>query len=137
MIIPTASKTRLPPALAYPVGVELLSKHLAGVPHFPEFRIRFSDAVGAQKSDFQEIMAQGSDYDIVRVTLWPSQIYVFPVKRVLKHAAREALVVYGLPQLREWVLKRGMRLLMTHATCRIIFSPSTQTMHFQEQDQVG
>src|SRR5262245_33876675 len=138
MLIPTLYKTRLSREFSYPVGAELLSEQLAGVPHFSEFRIRFSDVVTAWKSKFQQMIAEGADYEIVRVHLWsPFDIFVYPVKRELKHAAHEALVSHGLPQLRDWMLRQSSRTTMTFATCGIVFSPATQTVHVQEHDHVA
>src|SRR5258708_5461772 len=121
VLIPTTYKTRLPREFSYPIGAEALSKHLAGVPQFSEFRICFSDVVSAWKSKFQQIIAEGADYEIVRARLWsPFEIFVYPVQRILKHAAQEALVSGGLPKLRDWMLRQNSRTSMTFASCSII-----------------
>src|SRR5205809_4720577 len=124
MLIPTLYKTRLPREFSYPIGAEALSKHLAGVPQLSEFRICFSDLVSARKSKFQQMIAEGADYEIVTARLWsPFEIFVYPVQRALKHAAQEALVSHRLPQLRDWMLRQSSRTTLTFAYCSIIFSP--------------
>ena len=138
MLIPTLYKTRLPRELSYPIGAAALSEHLAGVPQLSEFRICFSDVVSAWKSKFQQMLAEGADYEIVTARLWsPFEIFVYPVQRALKHAVHEALVSHGLPQLRDWMLQQSSRTTMTFASCSIIFSPPTQTVHIQERDHVA
>ena len=138
MLIPTLYKTRLPREFSYPIGAEALSEHLARVPQFSEFRICFSDVVSAWKSKFQQMIAEGADYEIVTARLWsPFEIFVYPVQRSLKHAAHEALVADGLPKLRDWMLRQGARTAMTFRSCSIVFSPPTQTVHVQERDIVA
>src|SRR4051794_38228251 len=114
MVIPTLYKTRLPRNLSYPIGAEALSEHLAGVPHLSEYQLCFSDLVSAWKSEFQRILATGADYEIVRVRFWsPFEISVYPVQRILRHAAHDALLSHGLPQLRDWMLQQALRTTMT------------------------
>ena len=138
MLIPTRYKARLSREFSYPIGAEALSQQLAGVPCFDEFQISFSDVVSAWKSKFQRMVAEGADYEIVRVRFWsPFEISVYPVQRTLKHGAKEALVSHGLPQLRDWMERQGSRTTMTFASCGIIFSPPTQTVHIQEDDRVA
>jgi hypothetical protein len=138
MLIPTRYKVRLSREFSYPIGAEALSEQLAGVPHFDEFQISFSDVVGAWKSKFQQMLAEGADYKIVRVRFWsPFEISVYPVQRALKHAAQEALVSHGLPQLRDWMVRQSSRTTMTFASCGIVFSPPSQMVHIQEHDHVA
>jgi hypothetical protein len=138
MLIPTLYKTRLPRELSYPIGAEALSEHLADMPHFSEFRICFSDVVSAWKSKFQQMIAEGADYEIVTARLWsPFEIFVFPVQRGLKHAAQEALVSHGLPQLRDWLVQRGSRAATTFASCSMIFSPPNETVHVKKLERVA
>jgi hypothetical protein len=138
MIIPTRYKVRLSREFSYPIGAEALSEQLAGVPHFDDFQISFSDLVSAWKSKFQKMIAEGADYEIVSVRFWsPFEISVYPVQRTLKHAAQEALVSHGLPQLRAWTLRQGSRRTTTFASCGIVFSPQSQGVHIQEQDHVA
>lgn len=138
VLIPTRYKVRLSREFSYPIGAEALSEQLAGVPHFSEFQICFSDVVSAWKSKFQQMLAEGADYEIVRARFWsPFEISVYPVQRALKHAAQEALVWHGLPRLRDWMVRQGSRTTMTCAACDIVFSPPTQTVRIQEHDHVA
>jgi hypothetical protein len=138
MLIPTLYKVRLPREFSYPIGAQALSEQLADVPHFADFRICFSDLVSAWKSKFQRIIAERSDYEIVRVRLWaPFEISVYPVQRILKHTAHELVLSQGLPKLRAWIVQRGNQTSMTFASCSIIFSPSTGTVHTKALDHVA
>jgi hypothetical protein len=56
---------------------------------------------------------------------------------VLKHAAQEALVSQGLPQLRDWMMRQGSRTTTTFASCGILFSPPSRTVSIQEHDHVA
>ena len=138
MLIPTRYKVRLSCEFSYPIGAEALSEQLVGIPHFDEFQIYFSDVVSTWKSKFQQMLAEGADYEIVRVRFWsPFEIGVYPVQRPFKHAAQDGLVSHGLPQLREWMVRQGSRTTMTFASCGIVFSPPSQTVHIQEHDHVA
>lgn len=138
MLIPTLYKTRLSREFSYPIGAELLSEQLADVPQFSEFRICFSDAVGAWKSKFQRMIADGTDYEIVAARLWsPFEISVYPVQRELKHAAQKALVAHGLPKLRDWMLQHRSPSSLRFASGAILFSPPTKIVHFEERDHVA
>jgi hypothetical protein len=104
MLIPTRYKQRLPERFSYPVGAELLSQHLAGLPQFADLSVCFSDRPTWRASKFQQMLADGSPYEIVTASAEPSAyIYVYPVQRHLRHPARCALVSHGLPALRAWL----------------------------------
>jgi hypothetical protein len=134
MLVPTLYKKRLSKQLSYPIGAELLSEHLTGVPQFSAFTICFSDVVSAWKSKFQRILAEGADYEIVAARLWePYMIYVYPVRRQLKHAAQQALLSHGLPALRDSMLKHHPASPLRDVYARIMFSPPTQTVYFRER----
>jgi hypothetical protein len=138
MVIPTLYKTRLPRELSYPIGAETLSEHLANVPHFFEFRICFSDVVSGWKSNFQQMLVEKADYEIVTARLWsPFEIFVYPVQRGLKHAAHDALVTCGVPRLRDWIVQRSSRAATTFASCSLVFSPTTRMVHVIQQEHVA
>ncbi len=138
MLNPTLYKARLPRDLSYPIGAEALSEHLADVPQVSEFRICFSDVVSAWKSKFQQMIAERADYEIITARLWaPFEIFVYPIQRSLKQAAHEVLVSHGMPQLRDWMPRQSSRTALTFASCSIIFSLPTQTVHIQERDHAA
>jgi hypothetical protein len=138
MVIPTLYRTRLSREFSYPVGAEILSEALAGVPNFSDFRICFSDVVSAWKSKFQQMLATGVDYEIIRARLWsPFEIFVYPVQRGLKHPAHEALVSNGLPKMREWMSREGSPSSLKLASGSIVFSPPTLTVRFEERNHVA
>jgi hypothetical protein len=138
MLIPTLYRTRLSREFSYPVGAEVLSEHLAGVPRISDFHICFSDVVSAWKSKFQKMLADGVDYEIVTARLWsPFEIFVYPVQRRLKHPAHEALVANGLPKMREWMLRQGSASSLKFASGSIVFSPPALTVRFEERNNVA
>jgi hypothetical protein len=137
VLIPTLYKTRLSREFSYPVGAELLSEQLEGVPNFAEFHICFSDVVSAWKSKFQQILATGADYEVIRARLWtPFEIFIYPVRRPLKHAVQEALLSTGLPKMREWILSQPTPSSLKFASGLILFSPPTLSVRFEERNHV-
>jgi hypothetical protein len=138
MLIPTLYRVRLSRDFSYPLGAELLSEHLGGVPQFSEFRICFSDNVSAWKSKFQEILADGADYEIVTARLWsPFEIFVYPVQRQLKHTVQQALISDTLPKMREWMMRQGSPSSLKFACGGIVFSPPVLTVRFEERNHVA
>lgn len=126
--LPTRYRQRLPQEFSFPLGAEVLSEHLAGVPRFSECSVGFSD-VTARKADFQRILAERGDYAIVTVLLVPAfEILVHPVPRALKPAARAALVATGLPLLREALLRRDPENPAAATAFRIMFSIADRTV---------
>ena len=137
MLIPTLYKNKLPRELSFPVGAEILSEQLVGVPRFSEFRVCFSDSISAWKSKFRRILAEGTDYEIVSASLGLPKIMVYPVKRELRHQVREALLSDGLPKLRGWMMRRSKPSELTSGFAGIIFSPSTLTVYLEERNHVA
>jgi len=134
MLIPTLYKVRLSREFSYPVGAELLSEHLAGVPRFSDLRLCFSDVVTVWKSKFQRMLKEGSDYAIIEARLWePFELFVYPVQRHLKHAAQDLLISQGLPMLRDWMLLQNPDNTLRDALCRIMFMPPTQAVYLRER----
>lgn len=134
MLIPTTSKQRLPQGFSYPVGAELLSEHLAGLPQFADLRVCFSGSPTWQASKFQQTLADGSPYEIVTAAAEPSEsIYVYPVRSPLRPAARRALVSRGLPALRAWLAEHFPVDPLRPAFCRVMFDPPAATVFLRER----
>ena len=133
MLIPTGYKLRLPQRFSYPLGAELLSEHLAGVPQFADLRVCFSDRPTAWASEFQRTLADGVPYEIVRVSADPStSIYVYPVQSHLRHPAQQALVSHGLPALRTWLRDHFPVDPLRGGSCRVMFDPPATTVFLRE-----
>ncbi len=138
MLIPTLYKIRLSRELSYPIGAELLSEQLEGVPNYSEFHICFSDVVSAWKSKFRQTLATDADYEVITARLWsPFEIFIYPVRRSLKHAVHEAVVSTGLPKMREWMLRQTAPSSLKFASGLIIFSPPTVSVRFEERNHVA
>jgi hypothetical protein len=134
MLIPTLYRAKLSKEFSYPVGAELLSESLLGVPHFGDFKLCFSDVVTAWKVKFQLMIAEGLDYVIIKARLWePWEIYVYPVQRQLKYAARGSLIAIGLPMLRNWMFRHEPHSPLREPLCRVMFSPGTKAVYLRER----
>lgn len=117
MLLPTDSRDKIGRNLAYPVGAELISHALDGVPQAARTSIRFEAYTIFWASQWNKILREGRDYVLVQCSLeWDGKntgllseiswhIVVRPVLRELKAPAREALVSDGLPSLRAFMLR--------------------------------
>ena len=131
-LIPTQYKIRLSREFSYPVGAEILSESLAGVPQFSDLSIRFSDRPTAWASKFQRTIAEEADYKIITAGGLPPELFVYPVLRRLKHAAHEALLARGLPLLREWLINHHPPDPLKFTSCEIVFSPSALDVYLRD-----
>jgi hypothetical protein len=123
-MIRTASKTKLPKTLSYPLGAAAISEALAEARHVNELSLRFYGQPVWPASEFQRILKDGLPYRILNVwylpptrpgysgpnTLVESGWYggrcalsVYPVRRELRSLAGEALRRRGLPAVVEWL----------------------------------
>ena len=133
MLIPTGYKRRLSQGFSYPVGAELLSEHLAGLPQFADLRVCFSESPTWQASKFQRTLADGVPYEVVTASADPSaSIYVYPVQSHLRHPARQALVSHGLPALRAWLSEHFPVDPLRGASCAVMFDPPVATVFLRE-----
>jgi len=122
-MIPTKYKSKLPQTLSYPVGAEVVSASLKGVPQEPALTIGFYDKPVIFASDFAKLRETNSPYPIFNASYrhiqpgltaskqfisegWYEETWelsVYPVPRKLKSVARQALITEGLPQVRNWL----------------------------------
>ena len=122
-MIPTKYKSKLAHTLSYPIGAEVVSASLKGVPQESALTIGFYDKPVIFASDFAKLRESNSPYPIFSVSYrhiqpglsasnqflaegWYEETWelsVYPVPRQLKSLARNALVSEGLPQVRNWL----------------------------------
>jgi len=122
-MIPTKYKSKLPQTLSYPIGAEIVSASLKGVPQESALILGFYDKPVIFASDFAKLRESNSPYPIFNASYrhiqpgltasnqfiaegWYEETWelsVYPVPRQLKSLARQALVSVGLPQVRKWL----------------------------------
>lgn len=103
-LIPTGFRYSISKELSFPVGAELISKALFGVPDYDKLRLDFS-AYGdrARPHSVREMVEAGEQLAIVNV--WGNtNIRVEPVLREHKSVVRKVLSDIGLPRLRQWLI---------------------------------
>ena len=115
-LIPTAHKGRLPKGQSHPLGAEIVSDALRGVPLWSELDLRFNaiqkhglglfvpggggslrGRTGRQLLSFLEVMYCG---------FWGSGVWTigtFPVRSSDRDPIRKILTTLALPRLREWL----------------------------------
>jgi hypothetical protein len=109
---PTRFKSKISTKLSYPLGAELISSELAGVPQAGDLEVTFS-------AKYETMQTRGKPYAIFQVqyagerrrsfpcvSIRPDPawtIRVHPVPRGLKHAVQESLVREMFPHVREWL----------------------------------
>ena len=103
MLFPTRLKCKISSKLAYPVGAELISSELQGVPQAQSLEIHFY-------SKYERVETRGNPYAIFTVTYAGTHSYlpgwrieVRPVPRALKHKVMEALTSEFFPRIRQWL----------------------------------
>ena len=109
--------------MAYPIGAEVISEALIGVPQFKDLTVSFSPYNFAFASDFQEARKQSKPYKIFEVSMIhidkylssPKQfiedgfyaerwgIDVYAIHRELKSIAKRLLIEEGLPKAKIWL----------------------------------
>ncbi len=114
-LIPTTHRGKISRQLCYPVGAEMISEALRGVPHFERlslwFRAADRDSLGtpaklcaAAKRDEPLPVLKASYITSSRLygeERWRLEVYAVP--REDRAAVRRALMDEGLPQVRAWL----------------------------------
>lgn len=120
-LIPTVCRQKLSRELSYPLGAELLSEALAGMPQYTDLCIEFYGQWNGTPAQVRRLAREGqplavlkaSYIDFTRLTgeeRWKLQVY--PVPREYKSRAKQALLEHALPQVRNWLAcfkDRGLR----------------------------
>jgi hypothetical protein len=104
---PTRIKAKISSKFSYPLGAELISSELAGVPQAQSFEISFY-------AKYERIETRDKPYDIFTVSYSGTQSYlpgwriqVRPVPRTLKHAVKDAMTGEFFPRIRQWLEKHS------------------------------
>lgn len=106
-LIQTGWRDKLPKGLSYPVGAELISAALAGVPQFDDLSIYFSITgwmsitSGAEDDEAQPFMrafSAGLNFNVGNAS-----VSVPAVPSMYRQTVRKALVDYGMPKVKSWL----------------------------------
>jgi hypothetical protein len=125
MLIPKTFKAKLSQTMTYPIGAEVVSEALVGVPQFEKLMISFTPPNFGSASIFQDARKQNQSYKIFEVSMhhhlknltspkrfieegfynenW--EIHIYAVPRELKAIAKQLLLNEALPKAKEWCEK--------------------------------
>jgi hypothetical protein len=106
-LIPTQWKEKLPRGYSYPVGAELLSQALWGIPHYPDLSIGFSWRDTFWASAYQARLKALGDIDLIKFHRshpddWTISVNAVPSAH--SRSARESILTIALPALRAVLL---------------------------------
>jgi hypothetical protein len=108
-LIKTSLRDKLSKELSYPVGAGIISSKLSGVPQYEHLWLSFNKAcgtpvsAGSRRKDidtFHRILACHFNLNYGG-GMW---ISVYAIRGKMRKATRDALIVYGLPKLRGWLV---------------------------------
>jgi hypothetical protein len=152
-MIRTEFRSKLANAFSYPIGAEVLSHGLNGVPQLSSLSISFRSSPDVSASAFRRLILEGRPYPIIRArfTRWdkrPSvgddgwaqeylagvwRLEVFPVPRGIKAIARRHLLDTGIPAVRSWLAApRAPSWYYGRKRCDVMFSPDEATIAVTE-----
>ena len=114
-MIKTSYKEKLPQGMSYPVGAEIVSNALAGVPQYEELQISFwfRDEYWASsytrkikgKGEITVLEVSHSSFSRYAFDKW--QIHINSVPSTYKKQVSEQLVAQVLPELHQRLIKAG------------------------------
>jgi len=133
MTFPTRVKAKISSKLSYPLGAELISSELAGVPQARILEINFH-------AKYERMETRGMPYSILKFSYSgpagsyhprsiPWSIEVRPVPRALKHTVKESIVRDFFPRIRQW-LEKHAGLTSTHGShsLSVVFDGNCETL---------
>jgi hypothetical protein len=149
-LIPTTGhKTKLPKTMSYPIGAELVSQGLAGVPQQDDLRLSFTYHSSFEKEykhdhpfKIFEARFDKSEMDLTMSNEFIEQgayeekwdLTVYPVPREKRSAAHRLLLEEGLPGIAKWLATERTPLWKTgHKTISIFFDQAEESISFQEE----
>lgn len=119
-LIPTRFKSKIAHTHSYPIGAEVISRALAGVPEFDRFELTFWDYKFQPLATSYEVLKiaylkRGSLHSASREMLerrdfdskW--SIMIKPVSRGQRHAIQTHLLERRLPFARQWLIENATK----------------------------
>nr|WP_319395940.1 hypothetical protein [uncultured Desulfobacter sp.] len=148
LLIPTSYKEKLPKDISYPVGAELISQHLEGVPQFNELKLSFFFWTGAYHNilnrdihTFLEVTYSRSENSISNtkkneVTQWVTpewRIGVSPVPGKIRKKVREVCIAEGFEIIKDWLLKdRPNNWYYGRKSIKLLYDATGEKLQFKE-----
>ena len=111
-LISTAYRQKISKELSYPLGAELLSEALSGVPQYPDLFIEFHGRWNGTPAEVRRLAREGRVLPVFRASYvdftklygeeqWKLQVY--PVPSEDKSQTRQAIIEHALPRVRSWL----------------------------------
>jgi hypothetical protein len=147
------SKPKLPSYLSFPIGTEAISAFLKDVPQFGSLDLVFSADPMRSVTRFRRVIEADKPHPVLRAQFvrWEKKpsigdeswlqeylqgkwsLWVYPVRRILKPKAKQALVSQGLPRIAEWLaLDRPPSWYFGRKSCEVVFVPKDETVRIEE-----
>ena len=112
-MIKTSHKDKLPQGMSYPVGAEILSNALVGVPQYEKLSISFNIRDECWVSSYNQKIKEKGEIAVLIVRHFLSyhfdgwQIRISSVPSLHKKQVSEQLITQVLPELRQRLIKVG------------------------------
>ena len=146
VLIPTSFKDKLPRGLSYPIGAELLSEALAGVPQYDTLTLSFYGSAPLRSYHPTRVLAAsysnsppgltGSNEGIAQG--WYGESWGITVSAVasdLKSVVRGKLLEAGIPRLRAWLEEpRTQTWLSGRKSCSVNLDPASLELSVSQDD---
>jgi len=144
-LLKTQFKPKLPQFLSFPVGVQALSAHLAGIPQFDALELAFSTSPNRSKTMFRHLVEADETHLVLsaRFDRWDKRrslgddpwiqeylqgkwsLWIYPVRRQRGSQAKEALLNDALPQVARWFsTARVPSWYWGRKRCNVMFAPA-------------
>jgi hypothetical protein len=119
IIIPTRFKAKISHELSFPIGAEKLSKALSDTPQFMDLVLHFSSdrwrnvrfncypCIAIEHSSRNADMADRFVDSAGNPLFNEWMLNIFPVPRMHRHRVQQYIIDQALPEVREWLRKRG------------------------------
>ena len=138
MVFATKFKGKIPSRCSYPVGAELISAELSGVPQADVLQISFHDK-------YETLENRSEPYGIFKVFYSGEREYdagwnivVRPVPRSAKHAVKEMLKTEMFPRIRDWLSRNGnQHSRYGYHSIEVIFDERAVTLLLEEHHPGG
>lgn len=154
MMIPTRSRSKLPGHLSYPIGAEVISEALHGMPHVESMTVAFRKQAVWPGSEFRRLLSARLPYTILTGKYQPAHkpgltgsdhmvqagwydeawsLEVYPVHVELRPVAARLLRDVGSPAIATWLkssAKPGWA--MSWRQIELVFSPADASLDLRE-----
>lgn len=148
LLIPTSYREKVPKDISYPLGAELISRHLTDVPQFYELKLSFFFWTGEyhkilnrKAHKFVEITYSRYENSISntkknKVTQWVKPewcIGVSPVPARIRKKVREVCIAEGFEVIKDWLLKdRSSNWYYGRKSIKLLYDEADEKLKIEE-----